>query len=69
MQKKEERGMRGGGLTLQELQDHNKNFWEKKNQKKARTGRHNVWRCRPCSALPKSHTLKRGGSQNSDALN
>jgi hypothetical protein len=44
---KEERRMRGGGgLTLQELQDHNKNFWEKKKSEKGKN------RAPQCLAVP-----------------
>jgi hypothetical protein len=47
--------MRGGELTL------HRNVLGEKNQKKARTVRRNAWCCRPCSAIPRSCTLKRGG--------
>jgi hypothetical protein len=44
-------------------------FLGEKNQKKAKIGCHNVWRRHPCSVLPGSRALKRGESQNGDALN
>jgi hypothetical protein len=67
---REERGMRGGGGLTKNCKITIRIFG-RKNQKKARTERHNVWRRRPCSTLyiPRSRALKRGESQNGDALN
>jgi hypothetical protein len=53
---KEERGMRGGGgLTFCKNYKITIRIFGRKNQekirKKARTGRRNVWRYRPCSTL------------------